>query len=73
MKQTKVQPPQTIQGEPLQALWSVAEVMVMLSLSRPKVYDLIVNEGLPIVRFGRAIRIVPASLQRWLVQREQVR
>ncbi|MBV9691593.1 MAG: helix-turn-helix domain-containing protein [Ktedonobacteraceae bacterium] len=71
MKQTRVHPPQAIQGERVQPLWSVADVMSMLSLSRPKVYALIASEGLPTVRFGRAIRIVPASFQRWLAQREQ--
>jgi excisionase family DNA binding protein len=40
--------------------------------SRPKVYDLIHDEGLPVIHFGRAARVSPASLLRWLARREQV-
>ena len=56
---------------PLQPLLSIADVCKLLNLSRPKFYDLM-REGLPVIRFGRAVRISPTSLQRWLAQREQV-
>jgi len=56
---------------PLQPLLSIADVCRMLNLSRPKIYDLI-SEGLPTIRFGRAVRISPISLQRWLARREQI-
>jgi excisionase family DNA binding protein len=55
----------------LQPLLSIADACKVLNLSRPKIYDLI-GEGLPIIRFGRAVRISPTSLQRWLAQREQI-
>ena len=57
--------------EPLQPLLTIADVCRMLSLSRPKIYDLI-SEGLPVLRFGRAVRFSPTSLQRWLVRREEI-
>ncbi len=42
-----------------------------LNLSRTTVYKLIDVEGLPVVRFGKAIRVSPQSLQRWIERREQ--
>ena len=56
---------------PLQPLLSISDVCKVLNLSRPKIYDLI-GEGLPIIRFGRAVRVSPTSLQRWLAQRERI-
>lgn len=56
---------------PLQPLLSIADVCKVLNLSRPKIYDLM-SEGLPVMRFGRAVRISPTSLQRWLARREEV-
>jgi excisionase family DNA binding protein len=56
---------------PLQPLLNIADVCKVLNLSRPKFYDLI-GEGLPIIRFGRAVRVSPTSLQRWLAQRERI-
>ncbi len=56
---------------PLQPLLNIADVCKVLNLSRPKIYDLI-GEGLPIIRFGRAVRVSPTSLQRWLAQRERI-
>lgn len=52
-------------------LLNISQVMKLLSLSRSKVDKLINREGLPVIRFGRAIRISPTSLQQWLEQREQ--
>ena len=52
-------------------LLSVKQVAELLGLSRPKVYALIATEGLPVVPFGRAIRVRPSSLQRWLDLREK--
>jgi excisionase family DNA binding protein len=56
---------------PLQSLLSIADLCRVLNLSRPKIYDL-VREGLPIIRFGRAVRVSPLSLQRWLARREEI-
>ena len=59
-------------GETLQPLLlNIPQVMKLLGLSRTKVYKLIRLEGLPVVRFGRSVRVSPTSLQQWLVEREQ--
>ena len=58
--------------EPIQPLLSIADVCSMLHLSRPKLHALIVHEGLPTIKFGRAVRISPTSLQRWLANREDI-
>jgi excisionase family DNA binding protein len=50
-------------------LLSIPEAAAVLRLSRTKVYQLIDVEGLPIVRFGRAVRVPRASLQQWIEQR----
>ncbi len=52
-------------------LLNIAQVARTLGLSRTKVYALIATEGLPAIRFGRVLRVRPASLQQWLDQREQ--
>lgn len=52
-------------------LLNVAQAEQMLGLGRSKIYELIANEGLPVVRFGRAIRVPYASLQDWIKQREE--
>src|SRR5689334_22533499 len=59
-------------NEPLQPSLSIADVCRMFGLSRPKIHDLIVHEGLPTIKFGRAVRISPTSLQRWLASREEI-
>ncbi len=52
-------------------LMSVAQVADFLHLSRSKVYQLIRQEGLPVISFGRAFRVSFVSLQRWLSEREK--
>jgi excisionase family DNA binding protein len=55
----------------LPLLLSVPEVAKILGLGRTKVYELIATEGLPVIRFGRAVRISVASLQQWIERREK--
>ena len=50
-------------------LLTIPQVMKCLSLGRNKVYDLINDEGLPVQRFGRAVRVPYADLRRWLEKR----
>ena len=57
--------------EPLQPLLTIAEVCKLLHLSRPMIYTLI-DQGLPVMKFGKAVRFSPTSLQRWLVRREEI-
>jgi excisionase family DNA binding protein len=52
-------------------LLTVPQVAKKLGLSRTMVYILINREGLPVVRFGRAVRISAPSLQKWVEEREQ--
>jgi excisionase family DNA binding protein len=51
--------------------YTVLEAASVLRLSRAKVYQLIECEGLPTVRFGRAVRVPVDSLQDWLRERIQ--
>ncbi len=50
-------------------LLNIPQVMQLLGLSRSKIYKLIRGEGLPVKRFGRAVRISPSELERWLEER----
>jgi excisionase family DNA binding protein len=58
-------------ASPAERLLSIPEVMEMLGLSRPMVYKLIHEEGLPTVVFGNRRKVVPSSLATWVKQREQ--
>lgn len=60
---------ETVSGQPL--LLNVSQVSVKLGLGRTKVYELIKQEGLPVVRFGRAVRVSAVSLQQWIERRER--
>lgn len=53
------------------SLWTIPQVMEVLHLGRSKVYELITREGLPVLRFGRSVRVSPDALRKWLKQREQ--
>jgi len=58
-KRTAVQP----------LLLDIPEVCESLRLSRAKVYRLIYYEGLPVVHFGRSVRVSVIALQEWVEQR----
>jgi excisionase family DNA binding protein len=60
--------PRKTSAEPL--LLSINDVATSLGLCRSKVYDLIAKEGLPVVRFGRSVRVSTASLRQWVEERE---
>jgi len=60
------------QEVPQPQLWTIAQVSKALNLGRTKIYELIWKEQLPVQRFGRAVRVSPVALQRWLAEREQV-
>ena len=51
-------------------LLTIPQVMKQLRLGRTKIYHLIDKEGLPVLRFGRAVRVSYHSLQEWIKQRE---
>ena len=52
-------------------LLTIPETAVSLRLSRAKVYQLIDFEELPVVRFGRAVRVSAKALEQWIERREQ--
>ena len=56
--------------EPL--LLNIAEVAATLGLGRSKVYELIAEDGLPVIHFGRSVRVSVTSLQRWVEERERL-
>ena len=58
-------------GAAFPLLLSVPEVAKTLRLGRTKIYELIATEGLPVVRFGRAVRVSVKALEQWVEQREQ--
>lgn len=58
-------------GPTTRPLLRVQDVAKILNLGCSKVWQLIYYEGLPVVRFGRAVRVSPSSLQEWLEQREK--
>jgi len=58
-------------SELLQPLLTIADVMQLLQISRPTVYTLI-REGLPVIKFGKAVRFAPGSVGRFVARREQM-
>lgn len=59
------------QETPQPVLLNIEQVGAFLNLSRSKVYKLVRFEGLPVIRFGRALRISSMSLQQWIAEREE--
>ena len=52
-------------------LLTIPEAAKSLRLSRAKVYELVRLEDLPVVRFGRAVRVSVKALEQWIERREQ--
>lgn len=52
-------------------LLDIPQVCESLRLSRAKVYQLIYFEGLPVVHFGRSVRVSVIALQQWVERREK--
>ena len=57
-----------VNSEPL--LVTVPQLMKLLQLGRNKIYDLI-HEGMPVERFGRAIRFDLEKVRPWLKARSE--
>lgn len=47
-------------------LITVEDAAKLLKIGKTKMYELIRNEGLPVVRFGKTVRIDVNDLQAWL-------
>lgn len=54
---------------PPNMLLRVEEVARVLSLSRSKVFLMIAEGELPVLRFGRAVRVSRRELERWIEAR----
>ncbi len=53
-------------------LLTVGQVAQVLNFSRSKVYELINLGDLPVLRFGKSVRVRVSALERWLdLQEEQ--
>jgi excisionase family DNA binding protein len=49
-----------------QLLLTPKEAQKVLRLGKNKTYELIARGGIPVIRFGRAIRIPRAALEEWI-------
>ena len=47
-------------------LYRVDEVCEILGLSRSKVYELVANGDIPMLKIGRSARVSRAALEKWL-------
>jgi len=47
-------------------LWTVTQAMQVLQVGRSKFYRLVNQEGLPLIRSGRWVRVSPDALKRWI-------
>ena len=55
-----------------QLLVTVPQAAKLLGLSRSMVYTLLAKEeGPPVIRFGRSVRISVASLKKWVEEQER--
>jgi excisionase family DNA binding protein len=72
MNMSKEQPiPESLEAVPSPGLLTIPQVAEYLGVCRAHVYKLI-NNGLPVIRLGRLVRIQKTSLQRWLEDQEHV-
>jgi excisionase family DNA binding protein len=56
-------------NEDQRLLLTVSEVACLLHMSKSKVYMLLGDrhpDGIPVIRFGRSLRIRPNDLRRWI-------
>ena len=60
-----------LEVEPPPGLLTIPQVAEYLGVCRAHVYK-IINNGLPVIRLGRLVRIQMASLQRWLEEQEEI-
>lgn len=51
-------------------LWTVKQAMKELQVGRSKFYRLVNQEGLPLIRSGRWVRVSPDALKHWIEGRQ---
>jgi excisionase family DNA binding protein len=49
---------------------TVAELAKYLHISKRSVYNAVTDDGLPVIRIGRTIRLDPVHVARWLRKRQ---
>lgn len=57
----------TLHDDPLEPLLTIPDVGKLLKVSRRKVY-LLIDQGLPTMKFGKSVRVHPGDLRRWLAR-----
>ena len=62
---------ESLEAAPSPGLLTIPQVAEYLGVCRAHVYKLI-NNGLPVIRLGRLVRIHMTSLQRWLQDQEEI-
>lgn len=62
---------ESFEAVPSPGLLTIPQVAEYLGVCRAHVYKLI-NNGLPVIRLGRLVRIQMTSLQRWLEEQEEI-
>lgn len=63
--------PTTQPPEPPKPLLTIPQVARLLSLGKTKVYEMVYTDGLPIIRFGKSVRVHPDDLERWIAERRE--
>jgi excisionase family DNA binding protein len=62
---------ESLEVVPSPGLLTIPQVAEYLGVCRAHVYKLI-NNGLPVIRLGRLVRIQMTSLQQWLKEQEEI-
>jgi excisionase family DNA binding protein len=62
---------ESLEAVPSPGLLTIPQVAEYLGVCRAHVYKLI-NNGLPVIRLGRLVRIQMTSLQQWLKEQEEI-
>lgn len=66
MPRRKTQPPQvTTQAKELETLLTINDIVQVLRLSKPKIYELMA-QGLPSLKIDGARRFRPSAVQEWI-------
>jgi excisionase family DNA binding protein len=59
-----------MEPSPQPLLWTVEQAMQLLQVGRSKFYRLVNQEGLPLIKSGRWVRVSPDALKHWIDARQ---
>ncbi len=68
-EETPPQESQRLDAEPL--LLTIEMVAQRLSFSRAKIYEMIQHDHLPVLHFGRSVRVSLKALEAWIEEQER--